>query len=1132
MTRPIDILLEDLWPEAATAGPALLDLAPPAASLIPSDPLFGNQWHLDNTGQGGGQAGIDINVTGIWEEFTGQGVMVAVVDDGVEYTHADLDANYDTSRDYDYGGNDDDPAPGLFDAHGTAVAGLIAAERDGVGTVGVAYDATITGFRIFGGVVTNDEFQDVFERHVDAGIDVSNNSWGYGGYFIDNFDSPAFAGVGQAIEEAVTLGRDGLGTNILFAAANSRQFGQDANYHSYQNARETIAVAAVDNTGEVSYYSTPGAPILIAAPSNGGTLGITTTDRSGSLGYASGDYTASFGGTSAATPITSGVVALMLEANPDLGYRDVQEILAYSARQVDPVDPGWAWNGADDWNGGGLHVSHDFGFGLVDAHAAVRLAETWDVQSTHANEAVVSVTRAPGKAVVDGGTMFDQASVATGLDIDHVEVELNLEHDWIGDLVIRLTSPDGTDSVLVNRPGKGITSYWGTWQDDIDFTLSSTHHWGEVGVGTWTLTVEDHYPADGGTLHDWTRRLFGDAASDDDTYVYTDEFAAAVASEPATLAAAAATPDPVDAGTVPARGAAVTDAADLAGADYIEGELIVKLRDDLDPAAATTFAADTGAVVMKTMMDSSVQLWRIAGTVEDELARFASYDIFEYVEPNYRITIDATPNDPSFGSLWGLNNTGQSGGTADADIDAPEAWDIQTGTNIVVGIIDTGIDYTHPDLAANMWHNPGEIANNGIDDDGNGYVDDYYGYDFYNDDGNPFDDNSHGTHVAGTVAADGNNGIGVAGVSWSAQLMGLKFLSGGGSGSTFDAVRAVEYATQMGAQVTNNSWGGGGYSQTLYNAISAAGNAGSLFVAAAGNDSSNNDSSASYPAGYNLDNIISVASTTRSDGLSYFSNYGASTVDLGAPGSSIYSTLPGGGYGTYSGTSMATPHVSGAVSLLWAENPNLSAAQVKAALLDSTDSIASLAGKTVSGGRLNVHKALQEIEGAPPGGGDPAPDPDPDPAPPPPPSARNQLDDSGGTDTLNAAAITTASIIDLAPGATSTLDGVPLTIAAGTVIENAYAGDGNDRLSGNDVANRLDGGRGDDTISGGGGGDVLVGGAGDDVLDGGAGEDTARYIANYADYTVNGFYVAPYALISGDQGYVVHQRKRRLRPSR
>ncbi|NKB56202.1 MAG: S8 family serine peptidase [Alphaproteobacteria bacterium] len=522
-----------LWGGSALTAIGRVDAEPYASSpfivrsFTPTDSLFGNQWHLLNTGQGGGTPGIDINVTGVWDDYTGAGVRVGVVDDGVQFTHHDLNDNYNPSGQFDYTDNNDpDPTPTASDPHGTAVAGLIAAENNGVGSVGVAFDASITAFRILSGGLTESDLADVYNRHA-VELDVSNNSWGFNSdlFFFGNLDAPNFDSVGTAIENAAANGRGGLGTVMLWAAGNDRVEGQDVNYHGFQNARETIAVAAINNHGDIASYSTPGAAILVGAPSNGGSLAITTTDQLGSNGYSFGDYTSIFGGTSAATPITSGVVALMLEANPGLGYRDVQEILGYSARQVDVTDPGWAFNGADNWNGGGLHSSHDFGFGLVDAHAAVRLAETWTAQSTSANEALVSGSSTPNLATIGNGIITDTIVIGGGVEIDHVEVELNLAHSWIGDLVITLTSPDGTESVLVDRPGVTSTNSLGSSQDNIFFTLSSTNHWGETGVGSWTLEIEDFRVEESGVLTDWTLNLFGDVLNNDDVYIYTNEFA-------------------------------------------------------------------------------------------------------------------------------------------------------------------------------------------------------------------------------------------------------------------------------------------------------------------------------------------------------------------------------------------------------------------------------------------------------------------------------------------------------------------------------------------------------------------------------------------------------------------------------
>jgi subtilisin family serine protease len=327
-----------------------------------------------------------------------------------------------------------------------------------------------------------------------------------------------------------------------------------------------------------------------------------------------------------------------------------------------------------------------------------------------------------------------------------------------------------------------------------------------------------------------------------------------------------------------------------------------------------------------------------------------------YAEPDYLLHTSVVPNDPYFSQLYGMQNTGQTGGTNDADIDATDVWERHTGNrSILIGVIDTGIDYLHPDLAANIWTNPGEIPGNGIDDDHNGFIDDIHGWDFAYDDNNPMDGHYHGTHCAGTIAGIGNNGVGVAGVMWTASLVAIKFLDDGGSGTTSDAIDAVNYATAMGVKITSNSWGGGAFSQALMDAISAGG----LFVAAAGNSASNNDVSPQYPASYALDNILSVAATDHNDLLASFSCYGRTSVDLGAPGVNIYSCAPGSSYQTLSGTSMATPHVSGSAGLLWSYNPSLTALQVKQLLMDNVDPVSSLSGRTVTGGRLNINSALQ-----------------------------------------------------------------------------------------------------------------------------------------------------------------------------
>lgn len=344
-------------------------------------------------------------------------------------------------------------------------------------------------------------------------------------------------------------------------------------------------------------------------------------------------------------------------------------------------------------------------------------------------------------------------------------------------------------------------------------------------------------------------------------------------------------------------------------------------------------------------------------SVAEMIAFFKSNPLVENAEPNYKVHAVGAPNDPSFGSQWDM-----------AKIGAPTAWNKTAGSNsVVVAVIDTGVDYTHPDLAANMWRNPGEIPGNGIDDDGDGYIDDVYGIDAANFDSDPMDDEDHGTHCAGSIGAVGNNGVGISGVNWNVKIMALKFMDNTGSGYLSDAITCLNYVTMMknrGVNIvaTSNSWGGGGFSQALKNAFDAVSNAGILSAVAAGNESTDNDTapSPSYPASFTTSGIISVAASDSSDNKPSWSNYGATSVDLAAPGVSILSTIRGG-YATYSGTSMATPHVAGAIALLVAYSGSSSPAQIKAALLSSVDVLPQWQGKVLSNGRLNLAKALDAL---------------------------------------------------------------------------------------------------------------------------------------------------------------------------
>ncbi len=397
------------------------------------------------------------------------------------------------------------------------------------------------------------------------------------------------------------------------------------------------------------------------------------------------------------------------------------------------------------------------------------------------------------------------------------------------------------------------------------------------------------------------------------------------------------------------------------------GEVLVQWAPGTSAAEIEAIRRDLGATRMGTFRQLGLSHERITRfTVEQAIARYDRDPRIRYIEPNYILHMDAAPNDSMFGQLWGLHNIGQTGGTPGADIHATQAWDLFTGSSsVLVAIIDTGMDYTHPDLAANAFVNPGEIAGNGLDDDGNGFIDDVHGWDFANDDNDPYDDVGHGTHCAGTIGAVGNNALGVVGVNWNVKLLPIKFLGADGSGTTADAVSSIEYATLMHVRVMSNSWGGGPYSEALRGAIAAAGDAGIVFVASAGNSSDNNDTSPSYPASYDLPNIIAVAASDPNDQLAGFSNFGPTSVDLAAPGTDILSTVPGG-YQYKSGTSMAAPHVSGAAALVLGRFPGLDGAGAKALLLADVDPVPALAGLTLTGGRLNALLPLTEPDSIPP----------------------------------------------------------------------------------------------------------------------------------------------------------------------
>ncbi len=410
------------------------------------------------------------------------------------------------------------------------------------------------------------------------------------------------------------------------------------------------------------------------------------------------------------------------------------------------------------------------------------------------------------------------------------------------------------------------------------------------------------------------------------------------------------------------------------GKPYVDHEILVRFSPSVSREEMVSLLNGFGMSIEQILNHRNLCRVKLPESMKVEAAVRILKGIPEvdFSEPNYIVHTTNTPDDPFFPNQWGFHNTGTSGGVADADIDAVEAWDSTTGSSsVVVAVVDEGIDLNHPDLAGNIWVNPSEIPDNGIDDDGNGYVDDVNGWDFKHGDATVYDGSSedqHGTEVAGIIGAVGNNGTGVSGICWNVRIMPVKFISFG-SGTVSDAILALDYAVQNGARVINCSWGGTSYSEALKSAFQDALDAGVLVVTSAGNSGVNTDTSSHYPSNYDLANILSVAATDKNDTLSSFSNYGLTTVDLGAPGSSIYTTTPEKGYAYFSGTSAAAPFVTGAAALALSVDSGLSMQDLKDDILNSVDAVDSLTGKTVTGGRLNINNLIRQI-GSPDSDGD------------------------------------------------------------------------------------------------------------------------------------------------------------------
>ncbi|MGC9323950.1 MAG: S8 family serine peptidase [Desulfomonilia bacterium] len=463
---------------------------------VPNDPLFPNQWHLLNSGQGGGTPGEDVNVTGVWDTFRGSAdEVIAIVDDGLEILHEDLAPNVREDLCWDYLGHDDDPTAG---DHGTCCSGVAAGRGfNGLGITGAAPNASLAGHRILSSFgIPDSDIADAETRsnHI---IDIYSNSWGPedGGHILEPIGSVIL----DSIETGVATGRGGLGTIYLWAGGNGGD-EDNSNYDGFSNSRYTIAVAATTNFGSRSTYSEKGANILVNAPSNGGTRQITTTDRSGSAGYESGNYTSGFGGTSSATPLVAGIIALMLQANPDLTWRDVQHVLIETAWQNDPGHADWTVNGA------GYPVNHFYGFGRVDAAAAVTAALSWVSADP---ETSLQQSSSPMIPIPDDNStgVSDTITFSQDMLVESVEVIFSASnHGFWPDLEVSLTSPDGTVSILSEShdpDSYGLSGRYENW------SFCSVRHFGEHAQGTWTLRVRDLVSGDSGTFQSWTLKLYG-----------------------------------------------------------------------------------------------------------------------------------------------------------------------------------------------------------------------------------------------------------------------------------------------------------------------------------------------------------------------------------------------------------------------------------------------------------------------------------------------------------------------------------------------------------------------------------------------------------------------------------------------
>jgi len=584
-----------------------------------SDPLFPDQWHLKNTGQHG-LSGEDINVELVWEQgITGRGIIIGIVDDGLQYRHPDIADNYRADLSYDFNDKDSDPDAGKYDDHGTSAAGVAAARDNSSCGVGAAYRAKLAALRLIAEENTDADEAEALSWQREA-IHIYSNSWG------PDDDGKRLEGpgtlCGEALEDNIRNGRNGLGNIYVWASGNGLTAKDNINYDGYANSRFTIAVGSSDYRGKQTDYGEPGAAMLVNTPSDtdiGGYVGITATDLMGTSGNSTGDCRNNFGGTSASAPLAAGVIALMLEANPNLSWRDVQHILIRAAKKNDASDTDWVLNAA------GLHINHKYGFGRLDAAAAVSLADSWQAVP----EAVMtsSGTKTVNQAIPDNDAagISSTVFVEQKLKLEHVEVIFTAAHNYRGQLQVILTSPWGTQSVLAELHRDRNSDYEG-WK------FMTVRDWDESSFGEWKLTVSDMESGSTGRFDSWELILYG-TPSDEENYP----------------------PRAQDDTVCTDKDTSVTIAV-LSNDTDMDGD-ILKVTAVSEPANGTALA-NTDNTVTYSPKSGFIGNDTFAYTVSDADGKTATADVFVTVANSYALSFDGNDDYVDCGTAEGLNLTG------------------------------------------------------------------------------------------------------------------------------------------------------------------------------------------------------------------------------------------------------------------------------------------------------------------------------------------------------------------------------------------------------------------------------------------------------------------------------------------